>query len=84
LHRTATVSTYGSVHAMDANASGCHAPPIKADDEAKTRYLRKEENAEWGRRVLAPFGLLPEVRQENGTVPFECLAAVNRDCPYFP
>ena len=44
---------------MDANANGWHAAPIKADDEAKTRCLREEDNAEWGRRAPVPFGLLP-------------------------
>ena len=45
---------------MGANANEWHAAPIKADDEMKTRCLRKEDNAEWGRRVPVPFGLLPE------------------------
>src|SRR6185295_10274484 len=41
----------GPVHAMGANANGCHEAPIKADDEAKTRCLREEDNAEWRPRA---------------------------------
>ena len=43
---------------MAANANGWHEAPIKADDEAKTARLRKEDNAEWRFRAAAPFGLL--------------------------
>jgi len=45
---------------MDANANGWHGAPIKADDEAKTRCLREEDNAEWRPRAPVPFGLLPK------------------------
>jgi|SRR5690349_12296245 len=52
--------TLGPVNAMDANANEWRGPPIKADNEAKTRCLREEENAEWRPRALVPFGLLPK------------------------
>jgi hypothetical protein len=45
---------------MGANANGWHGAPIKADDEAKTKCLRKEDNAEWRPRAPVPFGLLPK------------------------
>jgi len=45
---------------MAANANGWHEAPIKADDEAKTARLRKEDNAEWRFRAAVPFGLLSQ------------------------
>jgi len=45
---------------MGANANGWHGPPGKADDEAKTGRLRKEDNAEGRPMPTVPFGLLPK------------------------
>ena len=45
---------------MDANANVWPGVPIKADDEAKTGRLRKEDNEEWRPRAHVPFGLLPK------------------------
>ena len=45
---------------MDANANEWQGPPIKADDEAKTGRLRKEDNAEWRLMPPVPFGLQPK------------------------
>ena len=45
---------------MGAKANEWHGAPIKADDEAKTGRLGKEDNVEWRPMPLVPFGLLPK------------------------